>query len=217
MTARIYAGVGKVLPEELGSLVVDFGHLAKLAGFVFFDSEDGVSPVHLAHLARQANPGAELVLPLVGRDCNRTGLLAGARTAEALGARALLLLAGHLDPLSPARSVYELDPIQMLGFLQERGIRTECWVASKAETAAERARIQSLARAGASRSLVLWPGVDPDCPSPPAALPIPSLFSVPERLWRLGDVPPGGDLVLHVSPGGGEAAALVAARLRAQA
>jgi hypothetical protein len=201
---RIYGAFGRLLPEEVERFDRDVEALAGVTGFVFLDPEDGVHPVFLAHRVRRMRPDTEVVLPLVSRDANRTALLAVGRAAQALGAAGLLLLAGHLDPANPAKTVYELDPLQMLVLLRRAEIGLEAWVASRCATAAERARVESLAKAGAKKCLVPWDGEEP-CPRDMSLAPV---FSLGETQWREGGVPPCScDLLLRLAPGQGEAAA----------
>lgn len=211
MTRRIFAAFGRLLPAEVEAFDRDMEALEGVTGVVFLDPEDGVHPVFLAQRARRLRPEAGVVLPLVARDANRTGLLAQARAAQALGAGGLLLLSGHLDPANPARTVYELDPLQMLRLLGETGVGAETWVSSRCATGAERARVAALARAGATRCLVPWePGET--CPEATA---LPLVLSVGEAAWGEGILPPGpSDLLLRLSPGAGAAAAARIAGMR---
>lgn len=202
MSRAVYAGIGRVVAEDLAAFDADAAAGRGLDGVVFLDPEDGLSPLYLAERVRKTWPQARLVLPLVARDRNRTALLGDARTAAALGASDLLLLSGRLDPTSSAKTVYELDPLQLLGFLRDHGVTLPCWVSSRCATAAERARVESLGRAGATRCLSPWSPEEPvgDCAALRPA------YSVTEADWSAGHLPEG-DLVLHVAPGRGAAAA----------
>ncbi len=151
---EVYVGVGRVLPDDVGTLRRDMEALGAADGIVLLDPEDGVHPLALAREALEVRPDWSLVLPLVGRDRNRTALLAEARAAAVLGARGVLLLAGHLEPVPAAAPVYELDPLQMLGWVREAVPAVEAWVMGRCRTPAEQARARSLARAGAGRLLV---------------------------------------------------------------
>ncbi|MBI5015945.1 MAG: hypothetical protein HZB55_10695 [Deltaproteobacteria bacterium] len=206
MSRAVYAGFGRLLAEDLPAFAADVEALAGLQGAVFLDPEDGLSPVLLAMLLRRAWPSARVILPLVARDANRTALLGAARTAEALGADGLLLLSGRLDPARVAQTVYEVDPQQLLGVLRESGVVLPCWVSSRCATAAERARVESLGRAGAACCVVPWSSED----AGDACVVRPPVYSVAESDWAAGRLPPGeGDLLLHVTPGRGAAAAAV--------
>lgn len=204
MSRAVFAGFGRLLPEDLPAFEADVAALPGLDGAVFLDPEDGLSPALLASILRRAWPSARVFLPLVARDANRTALLGAARTAAALRADGLLLLSGRLDPASPAKSVYEVDPLQLLGLLRVGGVGLPCWVSSRCATAAERARVESLARAGATGCVVPWSSEDPSV-SRAVLTPI---YSISESDWAAGRLPAGaGDLVLHVAPGRGAAAA----------
>lgn len=202
MSLETYAGFGRLLAEDLAAFAADAVALQGLDGAVFLDPEDGLNPIFLAERLWKTWPRAKVVLPLVGRDRNRTALLSAARTARAAGASGLLLLSGRLDPASRARTVYDLDPLQLLGFLREQGIDLPCWVSSRCATAAEQARVASLAAAGAARCLLPWTAEEPGA----SCAPLRPLFSVAEADWAAGRLPKG-DLVLHVAPGRGVAAA----------
>lgn len=202
--SAVYLGYERVLPDELQAFRSDLPVLARFDGVVFLDPEDGLDPVFLALVARRELPETQLVLPLVARDRNRTALLGAARTAEAIGATAVLLLSGRLDPASPARSVYELDPLQMLSFVRSGGVPLDAWVSSRCATAAEKARVRSLGEAGASRCLVPWSAEEPSA----ACEALHAVFSVPESDWAAGRLPHRrDDCVLHVVPGRASAAA----------
>lgn len=200
----VYAGFGRILPEELPAARKDWEALAPFDGAVFFDPDDGLAPAFLAADLRRVRPETPVVLPLVARDRNRTALLGGARTAAAAGAFGLLLLAGRLAPENPARTVYDLDPSQLLQFLRGHGLETECWVAGRGATPAEKARLRGLAQLGAARCVVPWSREEP---LPPCGV-LPTVFQVDEADWGAGRLPPRGcDVVLQVSPGRGAAAA----------
>ena len=201
--SRVYAGLGKVLPEELTGLREEAAALARFDGVVFGDPEDGLEPAFLAAELCRIHPSIRVVLPLVARDRNRTALLSAARTATAMRAQGLVLLSGRLDPASPARTVYELDPAQMLETLQLKHLGGELWVSSGCSTAAERARVRRLAKLGASRCVVPWCSEDP--PAPCEALS--TVFHVEEADWGAGRFPPRDfDQVLQVVTGRGAAA-----------
>jgi hypothetical protein len=211
---RIHAAFGRISPADTAQFARDVDALSACDGLIFLDPEDGVHPVHLAHLARRARPDVGFVLPLVSRDCNRSALMGLAHTACDLGADGLLLLSGHLDAENSARPVYELDPLQMLALLRDAGVELEAWVASRCATAAERARVASHAQEGARRCLVPWAQED----SPPEDVPLPAVLSVAEADWQEGHLPDGPfDLLLQLSPGNGARAAACAAELRSRA
>ncbi|GAB4276396.1 MAG: hypothetical protein Kow0092_32150 [Deferrisomatales bacterium] len=214
MSRGVFVGIGRLLPEDVEAFDRDVAALGAADGFVFLDPTDGVHPVFLAQRVRRLRPDARVIVPLVGRDVNRTGLLAVARAAQALGAAGLLLLSGRLDPANPARTVYEIDPLQMLGLLREARVGLEAWVSSRCATAAERARAESLARAGAVRCVIPWEG-GPAAAPPPGLAPV---FSVDEARWQGGAVPEApGDLLLEWTPGRGPEAAALLGRLRGAA
>jgi len=210
MSRAVYAGFGPVPAPALGLFLRDLEALSALSGFVFLDPADGLRPLFLAEKVRSAAPEVPVVLPLVCRDANRTQLLGEARTAEALGARGLLLLTGHLDPESPARAVYDLDPLQLLAFLRDAGVRCELWVSGRCETAAERARTGALAEAGARRCVVPWEVGG----APPEGLGLRTLLALGEGDGEDGAVPSGWDLLVPVAPGRGAQAGSRVERLR---
>lgn len=215
MSQSFWVAFGRLLPGDVEQFERDLAVLGGADGVVFLDPTDGIHPVFLAHRVRRIRPEAAVVVPLVARDANRTSLVGQARAAVALGAASLLLLSGHLDPANPARTVYELDALQMLRHLRRADIGLPVWVSSRCSTPAERARAGTYARAGAVRCLAPW---EPDMPLPAEAL-LPVTLSVPESHWSQGRLPGGDeDLVLEVSPGrGAEAAACIAGLSRGAA
>jgi hypothetical protein len=210
MSGAIFAGFGPVPGPSLALFLRDVEALGEVDGFVFQDPADGLRPLHLAEKLRAARADAPVVIPLVARDANRTLLLGEARTADALGARGLLLLTGHLDPLSPARAVYDLDPLQLLGFLRDEGVRAELWVSGRCETEAERARAGALAEAGARRCVVPWEDGD----APPQGVGLRALLALAEDDRDDARVPVGWDVLVPVSLGRGAQVRARVERLR---
>ncbi len=192
-----WAAFGPVGEADLAAFDRDVDALAAVEGLVFLDPLDGVHPLHLAHRARSVRPDVAVVLPLVTRDRNRTALLAEARAAAAVGARAVLVLAGHVDTASPARVVYELDPLQMLHLLAGAGVGVAAWVAGRTGTPAQAARDATLAAAGAERRLVPWAeGVRAAAATEP-------VWWVDQDAWRAGRSPAAGPCAFQLVPGAG--------------
>ncbi len=192
-----WAAVEPVSTADLGAFDRDVAALAAVDGLVFLDPQDGVHPLHLVHRARSVRPDIGVVLPLVTRDRNRTALLAEARAAAAVGARAVLALAGHVDPGSPARVVYELDPLQVLHLLDDAGVGVAAWVAGRTDTPAQAARAGTLAAAGAVRRLAPWTDGDRASGAPEP------VWWVTGDAWRAGRAPATGHCAFQLSPGAG--------------
>lgn len=217
MSRRVFAAFGPVLPDLREGFFQDAAEMTRgagvpaVGGVVFLDPQDGLRPLTLVPELLCDAPGTEVLVPLVCRDANRTALLGEARSAEAVGVRGALLLAGHLDPRNPARTVYDLDPLQLLRFLREHGVGLELWAAGRCETEAERARLAALGAEGASCCVVPW---EPGEPSP-ESLGFPAILWVEHAHWSQGLLPEGeASLLLQVDPGCGPSARELALRLQ---
>ncbi len=154
----VFLGIGRVLPEDVEALRGALAAGSSAAGVVFLDPEDGVHPLALVPVARSVRPEWPVVVPLVARDRNRTALLAEARAARVVGADGLLLVAGRLEAPPTARPVFEMDVLQLAGWLREQGVDLELWTVGRCATPAQRAWAGAVARAGVARLVVPWEG-----------------------------------------------------------
>ena len=161
MGGCVYLGVGRVLPEGVEALREVLAAEPSAAGVVFLDPEDGVHPLALVPVVRSVRPEWPVVVPLVARDRNRTALLAEARAACVVGADGLLLMSGRLGAPPPARPVFEMDALQLAGWLREQGVDLELWTVGRCATPAQMAWAGNMARAGVGRLLVPWEGGPP--------------------------------------------------------
>ncbi len=194
MGDRVYLGVGRVLPEGVEALRGALAAEPSAAGVVFLDPEDGVHPLALVPVARSVRPEWPVVVPLVARDRNRTALLAEARAARVAGADGLLLVSGRLEAPPAARPVFEMDVLQLAGWLREQGVDLELWTVGRCATPAQRAWAASLAGAGVGRLLVPWEGG-----------PLPEVDGMEVLALAGAPVPEAGGAVRRVYPGpGGE-------------